>query len=237
MAQQDKATAALRIPWSDSENQATVSAYFDLFRDIRLGRKAVKKPFYDALHAAMPQRSAKAFERKFMNVSFWLDQEGFQWIEGLPPAKGAQTSLREPTVRRALADGIPRIGGRAFGGDAPLPPSISPDELVPGVKYVEGAAATVTVNRYERDPKARKACLDKHGTACVVCGFSFEARYGPLGAGFIHVHHLTPLASAEGKEGEVHPVRDLRPVCPNCHAMLHRKGALLTPDELRRHLR
>jgi predicted HNH restriction endonuclease len=50
---------------------------------------------------------------------------------------------------------------------------------------------------------------------------NFEDTYGPIGKGFIHVHHLRPLASVEA-EYDVDPVADLRPVCPNCHAMLHR---------------
>lgn len=107
-----------------------------------------------------------------------------------------------------------------------------PDELEPGRKYVEGARKTVRVNAYERNPKARKACIRKHGSRCCVCGFDFESHYGPLGVGFIHVHHLNPLALTEG-EYELDAENDLRPVCPNCHAMLHRAEALLTIEELR----
>lgn len=46
--------------------------------------------------------------------------------------------------------------------------------------------------------------------------------YGEIGRGFIHVHHKVPLSSI-GKEYELDPIKDLVPVCPNCHAMLHRK--------------
>jgi 5-methylcytosine-specific restriction protein A len=49
----------------------------------------------------------------------------------------------------------------------------------------------------------------------------FEETYGPVGKGLIHVHHLKALASV-GIEYQVNPVADLRPVCPNCHAMIHR---------------
>ena len=64
----------------------------------------------------------------------------------------------------------------------------------------------------------------------MVCGFNFEDRYGTHGKGFIHVHHLDPLAQGER---EVVPERDLRPVCPNCHYMLHRNGKLLSPEVLK----
>lgn len=46
--------------------------------------------------------------------------------------------------------------------------------------------------------------------------------YGEIGEGFIHVHHLTPIHQI-GKEYKVNYKEDLAPVCPNCHAMLHRK--------------
>ncbi len=36
-----------------------------------------------------------------------------------------------------------------------------------------------------------------------------------MGEGFIHVHHLKPLSEV-GYEYRVDPIRDLRPVCPNC---------------------
>jgi 5-methylcytosine-specific restriction protein A len=89
-----------------------------------------------------------------------------------------------------------------------------------GQDYVEGALASVLSNRYERDPRARQECIRHYGSSCVVCGINFAETYGGLGAGFIHVHHLTPL-SGRRMQHRVDPIRDLRPVCPNCHAMLH----------------
>lgn len=55
--------------------------------------------------------------------------------------------------------------------------------------------------------------------------------YGEIGAGYIHVHHLKPLAEVTG-EREIDPIADLIPVCPNCHAMLHRASEP-TIEELR----
>lgn len=58
----------------------------------------------------------------------------------------------------------------------------------------------------------------------------------PHREGLIHVHHLKPL----GEVGEgylLDPVADLRPVCPNCHAMLHRRKPALGIDELLQTLR
>ena len=112
-------------------------------------------------------------------------------------------------------------------------PSNSSEEIDPeeARTVFEGARRSVQVNVYERDPTARLRCLAKWGCVCVVCQFDFGARYGDLGRGFIHVHHLRPLG--EVREGyQLDPVKDLRPVCPNCHAMLHRRKPALSIYEL-----
>ena len=110
-----------------------------------------------------------------------------------------------------------------------------PDE-VSARKYTEGAVRRVEVNSYERDRAARQACISHYGTACSVCDFVFEERYGPVGSGYIHVHHLVPI-SAIGEDYKVDPIEDLRPICPNCHAMVHRRRPPYSIDDVRRRLR
>lgn len=88
-------------------------------------------------------------------------------------------------------------------------------------QLVEGARQEIYTTVYERNPKARTACLEAHGYSCVVCGFNFENVFGAIGKEFIHVHHVKPLFEI-GDEYSVDPINDLKPVCPNCHAMLHR---------------
>lgn len=95
------------------------------------------------------------------------------------------------------------------------------EELVPQSGYWEGAARQVQINVYERDPAARSACLAAHGTRCAACDTDMGEVYGELGAGFIHVHHLRPLSEV-GQGYQVDPVADLCPLCPNCHAIVHR---------------
>lgn len=96
----------------------------------------------------------------------------------------------------------------------------------------EGKPSLRYVTTYERNPKNRNDAIRLHGTACVVCGFDFFRAYGELGDGFIHIHHKSPVS--ESGIVEVNPETDLAPVCPNCHAMIHRKQAsTLTIDELR----
>ena len=111
-----------------------------------------------------------------------------------------------------------------------------PDEIPVG-QYVEGSVRQVEVNVYERDRAARQACICHYGLACIVCGLVFEERYGDLGGDYIHVHHLVPISEI-GESYEVDPIKDLRPICPNCHAMVHRRyPPPFSIDEVRRQLR
>ena len=97
----------------------------------------------------------------------------------------------------------------------------------------EGKKTDVTLTRYERNPINRVLCLAEYGCKCQICGMDFEKAYGSIGRGFIHVHHLIPV-SMMGEGYIVNPIKDLIPVCPNCHAMLHRQNPPITPEELKR---
>jgi 5-methylcytosine-specific restriction protein A len=90
-------------------------------------------------------------------------------------------------------------------------------------EFIEGKRIATSGFRIERDAKARDKCLNSKGHSCAVCGFSFLETYGELGMGFIHVHHREDLA-LRTEANPTDPEKDLVPVCPNCHAMLH-KGA------------
>ncbi|MBA3572166.1 MAG: HNH endonuclease [Pyrinomonadaceae bacterium] len=116
---------------------------------------------------------------------------------------------------------------RRSGGDTDFP-----DEVDRSGHYPEGAVKQILVNAYERNSAARQACIDHHGANCAICNFNFEACYGAVGRGFIHVHHLLPLALRNAAY-EVDPINDLRPVCPNCHAMLHKSDPPFSIEEMR----
>jgi len=106
----------------------------------------------------------------------------------------------------------------AIGDDSsPIPEEVADS-------YPEGLRIQVVVNRAERSAAARRDCIAVHGSSCAVCDMSFGAVYGTEFTGLIHVHHLTPLAGRT-EMGQVEPRRDLRPVCPNCHAAIHYRGA------------
>jgi 5-methylcytosine-specific restriction enzyme A len=102
--------------------------------------------------------------------------------------------------------------------------------------YAEGATRQVTTNAYERSEAARAACVQRHGTTCVACGLAFGAVYGPLADGYIHIHHLRPLSEI-GAKYQVDPCSDLRPVCPNCHAVIHLGGVTRSIEDVKRLLK
>lgn len=102
----------------------------------------------------------------------------------------------------------------------------------PEAASLEGGRYSVWQTRYERDPEARRKCLELKGYACYVCRFDFMKKYGDLGKEFIHVHHLTQLSTRKEVTHTDHE-KDLIPVCPNCHAMLHRgQKTPMSPEEL-----
>lgn len=95
-----------------------------------------------------------------------------------------------------------------------------PGEMPENTSFSEGAVRRVAITAYERNPEARKRCLDYYGTSCVICGFDFKTAYGSKAEGFIHVHHLRMLSEI-GKNYKIDAIKDLRPVCPNCHSVIH----------------
>lgn len=133
---------------------------------------------------------------------------------------------------RDVADGPPVRVRWSFREDSLFHPERTPGEVATAQSFEEGDVRTVKVDVRERNPAARRACIEHFGVACQVCGMTFAAAYGPIGDGFIHVHHINPLGGASGAR-QLDPVRDLRPVCPNCHAMLHSRSPPLTIEELK----
>jgi putative restriction endonuclease len=106
------------------------------------------------------------------------------------------------------------------------------EELGTHEPLVEGAAFTVQVSAFERNPVARQKCIAHYGESCTICGFHFGAAYGTSAAGYTHVHHLKPLASI-GERYVIDPITDLRPVCANCHAVIHMRRPPFSIEEMK----
>ena len=114
--------------------------------------------------------------------------------------------------------------------------SVLAEEVDASVSYQEGAVRQVTVNAYERNQEAREACLRHYGRSCMACGVNFLEKYGQEAADYIQVHHIRPIARAGGSY-TLNPITDLRPVCPNCHAVIHRRDPPFEISEVKRMLR
>ena len=108
---------------------------------------------------------------------------------------------------------------------------ISDQEVQKG--KLEGSLYQVVCSKYERNPINRELCLAKKGYVCNICRFDFEKTYGVVGKRFIHVHHITPVSEL-GPDYRINPEKDLIPVCPNCHAMLHRRTPPYMPEEIKK---
>ena len=104
------------------------------------------------------------------------------------------------------------------------------------MEYMEGDLSFSYRKGYERNLEARKRCLEHHGFRCLSCELLMEERYGIAAREFIHVHHNS-LISSSGGTYLVDPVRDLSPLCPNCHAIAHRRVPPFSIEELRNMLR
>lgn len=114
-------------------------------------------------------------------------------------------------------------------GIGPVVPFTAPTD--PEIaSFKEGALRKAFRAHRHRETRARAAKIaevlkrDGGQLRCEVprCGFDFHARYGAIGEGYAHVHHLKPLGWSPG-ETET-KLSDLAVVCPNCHAMIHIGG-------------
>ena len=154
-----------------------------------------------------------------------LESGEFEWWHMIATGqatkdRGFVWQLREEVVAGLLS------GGYSASGN-PLPNEVNDAEM-----FKEGAVRQMLVNAYERNPVARVRCIEVHGAKCFVCGFDFGVVYGALASGFIHVHHLKALSTV-GKQYEVDPVKDMRPVCPNCHAVIHMTNPARSIEEVK----
>ena len=143
---------------------------------------------------------------------------GIPWGEAMNRPGVAVPGYEEPGIRRLWRD----LGPAATGFPHVVSGTCPPDTV-----------STLDVNRYERNPDARRVCLAFHGTSCAACGFSFETFYGDAGSGSIDVHHVVP-PELLGSGYQLDPVADLVPLCPNCHSLAHcSAGPPRTVAELR----
>ncbi|MFU8873239.1 HNH endonuclease [Micromonospora sp. SL4-19] len=197
-----------------------------------IGRAIVRSEPYEAEHYSDPDKTTNYVEIDWLSllpipdrippVVLNAEAPGVRWDHVY--GSGRSVPVESEAAVHALWE---RFGPQHEARD--------PGELPPGL-FPEGAVRTIVVNRYERDPRARAACVEHWGLACIACGLDFASVYGEMGKGFIHVHHLTPVSQL-GPDYQVDPIADLRPLCPNCHAMVHTQDPPMPPDDLAARIR
>lgn len=176
------------------------------------------------VNAAIGQAGRKVFKVLGRHPE-GLPQGEFEWWHVLATGQRSERGDFVWTLRPEVASALEVCGLRDTD------PRLA-DEIEAKNTLIEGARREVLVNAYERNPIARTRCLEFYGLRCVVCNVDFGERYGAVAKGFIHVHHLRQLSTID-QEYEVDPVHDLRPVCPNCHAVIHMAEPPYTVEQVR----
>jgi 5-methylcytosine-specific restriction protein A len=196
-----------------------------LSEDWQFSKRGRKQPAYEQSreHIRLVEEEGyelKTFPIKYSDANKDEDGVGPAKIEGFDPVLTAKS--------------LKKVGRSWYASDDALG-NLLPEEVNTPQQYIEGASKLVSVNTYERNSEARAKCIEFHGYKCAVCSFDFENFYGSIGKNYIHVHHVVPLSEIK-KEYKLDPIKELIPVCPNCHAIIHRTQPSLTVEQLRNHL-
>jgi len=182
--------------------------------------------------AAFPYTSKREYLKRVKDIiGMTPDTRDLHWNR-LPFANGHNTftgiALRWKVIKRVdipLQVHFPQLGWLRLPGSTYSRIGIDPYE-----SYVEGDQRLKTHIWLERSTKGRKRAKEywrrKLGHLhCVACGFSFEQMYGVIGIDFIEMHHDRPLSSGR----RMTAVTELRPLCSNCHRMVHRQPSEVLP--------
>lgn len=101
----------------------------------------------------------------------------------------------------------------------------------------EGQLRTRTTAYRTRSRQLRNAAVEhytRNGTIrCAACSFDFGLAYVDVGDGYIQIHHLEPISFGGERELTlVEAVGKVRPLCANCHVMVHRRDPWLSIENL-----
>lgn len=205
----------------------------DLIRSMGVADEAARQAF---------ARVAHAFASTGARVSLRINQTAVTDFSVLPAAPWIGFELKVHRMSAAGTEGPDALQLEAADVAAiclalvlALLPLEEEDTVTPALFELglpEAAKTRVEVNRYERNPVNRAACIAIYGSICGACDLDFGRTYGSLGEGYIEVHHVVPVSKMTAGY-VVDPARDLVPLCANCHAMVHRRDPPVPLDELR----
>lgn len=146
--------------------------------------------FYIFTHVAGPGRTGHNYGNHFVGDDLvWFGRTGSKvshpQIQRLTAEDTVvrvfyRTADRDPFVYHGVArvadisDETPVKVVWSFGGSRDRRVEQLPEEVDSDVTHIEGATKIVTVNAYERNPAARRACIAHYGAVCQVCEMEFE---------------------------------------------------------------
>ena len=165
--------------------------------------------YHFALHGRAADACPKDLVEKIVEIFVARYRIPAEALDVQRSARNTYLIFREPTAALKV---LLQDAGAALAADTQV--------VLTNQKYVEGQISDVTMRRRERSPEARAACLAVYGFDCYVCGVNLRAKYVGLATEVVHVHHEEPLSAASGEQ-EIDPVATMKPVCPNCHAVIH----------------
>ncbi|MEV4329586.1 HNH endonuclease [Streptomyces sp. NPDC049597] len=199
-----------------------------LLRSLPLHEDAVADPRF---------RSPNSVSRKTTDiVTAHPDHLGETTKGGRPTQKIVADYLERPDAILAAARALRHV--MDSGELHRIPPQPDETDESGELSSLEGRLLVRLALYRERDRGLRELKLRqirrlKQPIACEVCSFDFGTTYGPLGVGYVEVHHVTPLHAIGPRETRLD---DLALLCANCHRMCHRSHAgktWRTPADLR----
>ncbi|WP_209435180.1 HNH endonuclease [Maribacter forsetii] len=199
--------------WSDDELKASVIAYLDIQRRIKLGEKPVKKAYYTKLSEDFG-RSLKSFEYRMQNISYVMLLLGRDWISGLTPMANVGANIAKK-IENILADIENRESNPVVEFEAKVKAAIGRKKLLKPSGKVKPKKGVSIINNYERDYMVKAWVLKNAAGKCEYCNNAapFETSGG---LPYLEVHHVISLA-----ESGPDIVENTVALCPNCHREAH----------------
>lgn len=211
------------------ENSGTTAIFIGLYK---VKEELEGSPLLEKMPEGYP------YPDEYIRGGYWYELDKVKAMEGLEGdlkiewGKGGARAWHQVATNDKEILNLPN----GFPIDSIDNNTIDENPVTEEPKYYEDATGKlVPVKRYERNPVARWECLNANGYRCKVCGFDSAQMYGDEFKNKIEVHHIIPISERDERY-EIDPKKDLIPVCPNCHTMLHSKttdGRFLQWEKLR----
>ena len=81
--------------------------------------------------------------------------------------------------------------------------------------------------------KAKALCIEYYGAICDLCGFDYGYTYGEAFENQIQVHNIHAQDEVEVVQ-DTDPIKDLIPVCHNCHQIIHSQNPPVSVEQMRK---